>query len=466
MPIKIDFLSNVRDLLKGTKSAADAFDDVADSLDGVVKDGDKAERELERNFKDIANSAKKAGADTGDGMKKGLKDGLKDAKSEAGQSGREAAASFSGGFEDVADFLQETLANAFTGLGPLGAAVGVALAAAVGAALQGAADAQEKLAEARTAAADLSKTLYENKGKLPVEDAINRVLELLPAERGAGNPFESFVNNWVDLGTNIDSVRTAARKADTPVSTFVRGLSGTDLDATADSLEAIEGALTKLNDEANTGTRSNWEILGEVSQLEDLKKQLEGVQTSSQLARESLGAVGSSFDSAEYRAQVEAIGDAWEDAMVDAGDYVDTADGITTFDWSTYLADAESTLAAANEYKRKIFALPPDIKGEAERIFSEQGAKAATSYISAFESSSSTDKQRFVNAAKQNGEAAGKKQGETFAAEAERAAQAKAQGWGDLVMPIKPDDAQLRRYKPPTIYIPGVIVKPGTKQPL
>jgi hypothetical protein len=114
--------------------------------------------------------------------------------------------------------------------------------------------------------------------------------------------------------------------------------------------------------------------------------------------------------------------------------------------------------------------VPPDIRAEAESIFKTSGAKGAASYLTSYETASTGDKQRFVNAAKANGEAAGKAQGEAGAAAAESAAKSKAQGWGALSMPVKADtsslETSLRNIKPPTVYVPGIIVKPGTKQPL
>jgi hypothetical protein len=177
--IKLDIAADTRGAVRGVDNLGAALDDVVDDLEELNRTGDVIEAALVKNFREIARQADRAGKDTKDG----LSDGLKGAAKEAEQSGKEAAQSFSGGFDDVADFMQETLAQAFGGFGPLGAAAGVALAAALGAALAGAADAQEKLEEARSRASDLAQTLYDNKGKLPMEDAIQRVLELLPSER-------------------------------------------------------------------------------------------------------------------------------------------------------------------------------------------------------------------------------------------------------------------------------------------
>jgi hypothetical protein len=446
MALKLDILANVRDFIMKMKSAGASVEDVSDELDDMAKTASKLGDKTDASFKQMARGADVAG----DKMKRSLKEPFEEAKREAGQSGREAAASFGGGFEDVADAAQETLANAF---GPLGAAAGIAIAAALGAALQGAADAQERLAEARAAAGELAQTLYENRGELPMADAVSRLLDLLPSERGAGNPFESFLNQWIDLGTNIDAVKAAARQAKAPVDLFIRGLSGADMDATTDALKAVDRAIEGVREKAKG--ELNFENGAAIAQLSAVKSSLEAVQTQSEVADQLLGAVGSSMDTAAQVEKIERIGEAWQNAMVDASEYVKEAEGATTFDWSAYLADAEATLAAANEYKRKILTTPDDIRAEAERLFEEQGAQAANAYLDAFDAATSADKQRFIAAAEQNGADAGKAQGKAMADQAEAAAKAKAQGWGGLVMPVRAqvDDSAVRNHRWPMGYV-------------
>jgi hypothetical protein len=161
MPIKIDFLSNVRDFLRGTDAAEDALKDVADSLDDMARDakagGEKAERSIEKledSFLDAAKRAKalgKAGNDAGDDVKKGMKgaeDGVDELKDEANATAKETAASFDGSAESILGAFQEVAANAFAGFGPAGALAGLAIAAGIGLAtaeFQKAADAAEEL---------------------------------------------------------------------------------------------------------------------------------------------------------------------------------------------------------------------------------------------------------------------------------------------------------------------------------
>jgi hypothetical protein len=146
MALKLDIAANTRLAQSQVKDLGEALEDVADALDDVAKDGDKAGGKLEKSFRDMVRDADKATRDMGDAadkigrdyedagrdIKKGVGAGLDDVKSEAGQSGREAAASFSGEWTDVGDFVQETVANGFSGFGPIGAAAGIAAAAGIG----------------------------------------------------------------------------------------------------------------------------------------------------------------------------------------------------------------------------------------------------------------------------------------------------------------------------------------------
>lgn len=150
MPITIDFLANVRQLLRGTTDVEEAFEDVSDSLDEMARDGDAATEKLERSFKSLADESKRAGDKLGDNFKGGTdtaKRGLDDFKDEANSTAKEAAASFDGSAESIADAFQEVTANAFSGFGPAGAVAGTAAAIGIGAAVAG----FEKVEEERKA---------------------------------------------------------------------------------------------------------------------------------------------------------------------------------------------------------------------------------------------------------------------------------------------------------------------------
>lgn len=103
-----------------------------EELERGLKDAQKETEQLADKTKDTAREIDRQYKRAGDDIKKGVGDGLKDAKTEAKQSGRESAASFSGEWTDVGDFLQETVANGLSGFGPLGLAAGIAGAAGIG----------------------------------------------------------------------------------------------------------------------------------------------------------------------------------------------------------------------------------------------------------------------------------------------------------------------------------------------
>jgi hypothetical protein len=117
MALKLDILANTRQLESEMKSAAREVEGVSDELDNVGK----------------------AGTDAGKKISKGLdgaKGGLNDFKQEGKQTSAEVAASFDGSAESIAGGFQELAANAFSGFGPAGAAIGAAIALGMGGAIE------------------------------------------------------------------------------------------------------------------------------------------------------------------------------------------------------------------------------------------------------------------------------------------------------------------------------------------
>jgi hypothetical protein len=445
--IRIKWLSDAIDAIRGNKAVKDSLEDVADSMDDLVdagrdlgKSNDDIAKDLQklngRPFEEIRREVQKADTalnslgkeaddtrraldkvgDEGKTAGKKLKDGLDEAKNEAGQSGREAAASFGGGFEDVADFAQETLANALSGFGPLGAAAGIALAGVLGTALAGAQAAQEKLQAARERASELASALYQNDGKLPMTERLEEMFRVLAEESGSGNALLNLIDGWTDFGSTLDAVKRSSELTGIGVKGLLSAMSGDDLASSEKLLDAINGRIKEL--ESNVETAWAWDenLRGLREVRDETEKNIEAQKLSAAIIDET-GAAGvkAAADQAEatrtatedIRNQVAEISTAWQNAATDAADYfVQTEDGATTFDWSSYLTDAEETLAAANEYKARIVTLPDEIAAEAERIFAERGAIDANAYTAAYEGASEADRGRFSAAAQANGQAA------------------------------------------------------------
>jgi broad specificity phosphatase PhoE len=133
--IRADLVGDSRSLVKSIGNVGDALETVVDEMEDVAREGDSTERDLEKNFRDIANDAQKTGKSVGRDMDDGFdkaKRGAEGFKDEAVGTAKEAAASFDGSAESIGSAFQEVAANALEGFGPLGAAAGVAIAAGLG----------------------------------------------------------------------------------------------------------------------------------------------------------------------------------------------------------------------------------------------------------------------------------------------------------------------------------------------
>ena len=267
--IKIDFISDVSKFIGGTKDIEGALDKVSDSLDDVAKDADKAGKKIgdeltdgakdaqdagekmERKFRDAFDETKKDAKTTGDKVGDDIKSGFKRAegaadefRDEAKSTSREAAASFSGDFEDVADAIQETLANALAGFGPMGAVAGMAAAAGIGILVSVLQSSAEKAAEAKEKVIDLAGAIREAGGDIEDVDW--------------GAQFEDFANaisdpkSWFEpwqqaSKTNAEVIAADAEKLGLTYSDLFQGLAG-DTEAGQRAIEEINSKIAEQDE--------------------------------------------------------------------------------------------------------------------------------------------------------------------------------------------------------------------------
>lgn len=436
-----DYTSGLQDAVKAIQdwqtqtgvSAVNVTDKFEDAIRAVVKLGDATDRsvdEQKRALQGLGLSAdeaeeslaaiKREGEGVGDGVTVSAgraEDAVKRLGDESDDAGKktaginDSAAKAGEGVRSLGDIARDVLQGDFSsavesagsklqGLGIAGTIAGTALTLTVGLWLKGLQDAQEKLDQTRDKATNLASTMYENQGQIPLADRVSELIDLLGSERIATNPFESILNGFLDLGTNIDTARDAARLAELPFSRVIRALTGADLGQTKEALEGVNDQLEKLGRDTETPLG---ELAGQQAALSSLKTELESVVEQSRLASDL-------YNSTDFlnKQAVEEMGKAWQDAAVDAAGYFTTTeDGATAFDWSVYLADSEAAVAAADEMKARLVGMPPEIKAEAERVFASEGAVAANAYTAAYEAASAADQVRFIAAAAANGEAAG-----------------------------------------------------------
>lgn len=190
MAFKISLLPDFRAFTKGMSDVEKSFDDVADSLDDLAREtkvnSDKAADALTRDFKQafdkVERESEQAGKSIGRDFKRGTDkagEGLDEFKDEANQTAKEAAASFDGSAESIADIFQELGANAFAGFGPAGAAAGIAAAAGIGIVISQLQEAEEKAHEATERVASLVDELAEVDGDPAMLDWATRLRDLL-----------------------------------------------------------------------------------------------------------------------------------------------------------------------------------------------------------------------------------------------------------------------------------------------
>jgi len=178
--IVINFLSNVRDLLRGTDDAEKAFEGVADSLDDVARDGERSTERLERSFKDLSDTVRRDLPDAyrdaeraSDRFHVDAGDNIRGFKEEAIQNLSEVASSFDGDLQSMADGVQGLTGGLATALTPgIGIPVAI-LGAAAGAWLQSWVTSTE---EAKQKVSDMYRDMLESGNAFLSEDFINTSL--------------------------------------------------------------------------------------------------------------------------------------------------------------------------------------------------------------------------------------------------------------------------------------------------
>lgn len=280
MAFRFSIVSDVREVLRGNEAMERGFEDTADSLDDLAREaqqkgrqieralddvgdgaddaGTKVERKFREAFRQVESGAKDAGREVGDKLKDGgrdaeraadrVGDAFRDAGDEAGSSAREAAASFSGEITDVADLAQETLANAFAGFGPIGAAAGIAAAAGLGALWTNISDNSEA---SKQIVADMYESMKESGAAYVAENYVQQAADDIIS--GADNAIVS-----------MDRVRATVEATGLSAGTVIRAYSG-DIDAQAQVLQVAGDKQRELQDEASATNTS------QIAQLQDVR---------------------------------------------------------------------------------------------------------------------------------------------------------------------------------------------------
>lgn len=192
-------------------------------IDALGKDAKDTATKVDSAFERIAASSKSNLRKVDDDLDRAGK-GMDDFKDEAQSTAREAGASFSGSFDDVADTIQEVAANAFAGFGPLGAAAGLAAAAGMGYVISKVQESRERVKELTGAFLDLRK-----QGIDPAADSAAHLADELDAAQ-----LSQFKRDADELGLSYEVLKAA-------------------FDGNAEAIETARNAIKRYNDENARG---------------------------------------------------------------------------------------------------------------------------------------------------------------------------------------------------------------------
>lgn len=278
--IKIPITADARDVIRATDDVEEALEDVADALDDMTRDtkagADKAERavdDLADTFRDAQKRAKDlgdAGKDAGDDVNRGMEraeEGVEEFRDEANSTAREAAASFDGSAESIADMFQEVAANAFAGFGPAGAVAGLAAAAGIGMAAAGFEAMNEAEQASRERAAEWADAYVEAGGRIL---NASQLVEKARAIITDPELYKQAEENAKDWGVS-ESVALLAMAGDTNALTEAReGLADKEarvseaLGKTGGDIRGLSHDMRTMREDVSTGTESLSALTGEM----------------------------------------------------------------------------------------------------------------------------------------------------------------------------------------------------------
>lgn len=268
MALKLDILANTSAFIASMRKAGASVEDIGDALDDMAREGVDAGNKLERSFKDIAREAndagRKVGREMGDGFDK-AKAGMDDFKSEANSTAREAAASFDGSAESIADAFQEVTANALGGFGPAGALAGLAAAAGIGLVVAGFDQANQAAEASEEAVAEWADAYIEAGGKALTAGAMAAKAQDILTDSEKFKTAEENARKWgVSIETAVGAMSGSAadiREVETSVRDMGEALKNIpDDDAftigikAEQDFNAAKDALSKLTEEMDRGS--------------------------------------------------------------------------------------------------------------------------------------------------------------------------------------------------------------------
>lgn len=405
MSISINFLSNVRDFLRGTGNVEDALDDVADALDDVAQDSQRSAHRmadsqqdaardieqsndrLERSFRDLADQQRKtgqAGEEIGPAGRRSmaeLGDSARETGDELRQNLGETFSSFRGDLSDIVQIGQDTLGG-LAGSGALGGIPGLFVTAAgaagvgllLGALEQGQADAEAF----KQAVSDLTGEMIEagTRGTVPLQHIVDTLNKM--------------ATGTDDLGHSLQDLSKAADGTSTSYEDLASAYAG-NIDKLKDVWRASKDAEAAKRDEVGAVHDATGAIDGEAyarSRSADQQRQV------TNLLGQSLGVAKQAADAQKLYAEaggpemaakaklIENIDQAYDDAATAVSDYTDAETGV--FDVDKYISAMQAKAAALDAYKSNLQKAALTLSPEAIQFLESQGEESASQLVDSY----------------------------------------------------------------------------------
>jgi chromosome segregation ATPase len=267
----IDPLTDASELLE---KLGDKSDDATRQLEDGMRDAQRRTDSAKDEIADLRDeitragrAGKSAGDDIDDGFRK-AEQGAEEFKDEANSTAREAAASFDGSAESIADMFQETAANAFVGFGPAGAVAGLAAAAGIGLAVKGFEDMGLAQEASEEAASEWANAYIEAGGRVLTSAVTTaRALEIITDTEGRFKEAQENAKNWgVEVGTAVAAMagETWALNAAQQSLADRSAEAARRLAEQETQVDSSAGAAYDLGDAVEAGQRSMEKLTGEM----------------------------------------------------------------------------------------------------------------------------------------------------------------------------------------------------------
>lgn len=407
MAFKIQLLADVAGVLRGTKDVAKGLDEVADHLDGLARDtkqnADKAADSLEREFSDALDSVRKDTKDTSRKMGTDLKDGTRtagegfdDLKDEAKESAREAAASFSGEFEDIGDYIQEVLAQALSGFGPMGAAAGIAAAAGVGILLANLTEATDQANELHASISEVAEALVTDPGSALTDRIAKIRTDLLAIPE---------INLWDKITgkmpvAEFDRLTKAMDRAGLSAeqqATIAQGLAG-DQNAAARAADMLRTRQDELNRAHGQGQRDATGLAIANREVTDTLNQLEGgYGAAADLARRYGDGMGAVIEANHRAAEASAeMSGSLTDNLSVADEGLDRFVKKGKLNLAEWTAELKRRAAETKAVQDFTVTIAPRLSPEALNNFAKLPVETQAQIAAAFRSGSKKDRKKIT----------------------------------------------------------------------